>query len=228
MGEEGQHFQGLLGANLVSPISLEPSLTDHNLSLSEYGCTETDRSFAEIGTLYSDRMTPVYSGGLVYEYTEEGDAKQSKYGLVQIKGGKAVEKPDFSTLMDPFSKTPAPKGDGGYKPSGAASTCPAKSEHFLQGDEGLPGLPKSAAAFYMDGAGPGVGFEGPGSQDVGDESSGTATPGSGKVTATATGAGSKSTKKGDAGHLRAPSMPTASFVCGLVVLTFSFFGASLL
>ena len=175
-------------------------------------------------------MTPVYSGGLVYEYTEEGDAKQAKFGLVKAKGrSDAVEKPDFDLLMKAFSKTPAPKGDGGYKPSGVASTCPPKSDTFLQeGDEGLPGLPKTAEVFYKDGAGDGVGFEGTGSQDLGDESSGTATAGSGKVTATASGAGSKSTKKGDAGCLRPPNMSTAPFICGLVALTFSFIGASLL
>lgn len=163
----------------------------------------------------------------MYEYTEEGDAKQAKFGLVQIEGDDAIEKPDFNTLADAFSKTPAPKGDGGYKSSGAASTCPPKSDTFLQGDEGLPGLPKTAEIFYKEGAGPGVGFEGTGSQDLGDESSGTATPGSGKVTATATGAGSSSTKKGDAGQLRAPDMLAASFLCGMVVLTFSVIGARL-
>lgn len=172
-------------------------------------------------------MTPVYSGGLVYEYTEEGDAKQAKFGLVQIKGNDAVEKPDFDTLMNAFSKTPAPQGDGGYKSSGSASTCPPKSDTFLQGDEGLPGLPKSAEVFYQNGAGQGVGFAGPGSQDVGDESNGTATPGSGKVTATATGTRSKPTKS-DAGQVRAPNMSTASFLCGLVVLTFSFIGTRLM
>ena len=173
-------------------------------------------------------MTPVYSGGLVYEYTEEGDAKQSKFGLVRIKGDDAVEKPDFDTLMKAFAETPAPKGDGGYKPSGVASTCPPKSDTFLQGDEGLPGLPKTAEAFYQDGAGDGVGLEGSGSQDLGDESSGTATAGSGKVTATASGARSSSTKKGDAGQLRAPNMSSSAFLCGLVVLTFSFIGARLI
>lgn len=172
-------------------------------------------------------MTSVYSGGLVYEYTEEGDAKQAKFGLVKIKGSDAVEKPDFTILTDAFAKTPAPKGDGGYKSSGVASTCPPKSDTFLQGDEGLPGLPKTAEVFYKDGAGKGVGFEGSGSQDLGDESNGTATPGSGKVTATATGAGSSATKKGDAGQLRAPNMSAATFICGLVVLTFSVIGASL-
>jgi 1,3-beta-glucanosyltransferase GAS5 len=200
------------------------SLTIH-LSLSEYGCIKTDRTWDEIGTLYSDQMTPVYSGGLVYEYTEEGDARQSKYGLVQIKGDDAVEKNDFTTLAKAFSNTPSPKGDGGYNPSGSASSCPPKSDTFLQEDEGLPGLPKSAEAFFKNGAGNGVGLEGPGSQDVGDESSGTATAGSGKVTASA---GSSSTKKGDAGHLRAPAMSAAPFVCGLIVLTCSFLGASLL
>lgn len=174
-------------------------------------------------------MTPVYSGGLVYEYTEEGDdAKQPKFGLVKAKSNPLVEKPDFDLLKNAFAKTPAPTGDGGYKSSGVASSCPPKSDTFLQGDEGLPGLPKTAEVFFQNGAGDGVGFEGPGSQDLGDESNGTATPGSGKVTATASGAGSTATKKSDAGHLRTPNMSFAPIICGLVVLAFTSVGATLL
>jgi hypothetical protein len=191
--------------------------------LAEYGCTKTERTFDEVETLYSDLMTPVYSGGIVYEYTEEGDSTHQKYGLVRIEDGEAVEKKDFTTLKDAFAKTPLPKGDGGYKRSGSPSTCPAQSKTFLQGDEGLPGLPETAEVFFQEGAGEGVGFEGTGSQEVGDESSGTATAGSGKVTATAS-----SDKEGDAGQLHAPGMSVVPFVCSLVVVACSFVGASLL
>jgi hypothetical protein len=40
--------------------------------MSEFGCTDNPpRTFGEIESLYSKNMTSVYSGGLVYEYTEE-------------------------------------------------------------------------------------------------------------------------------------------------------------
>ncbi|KAI7558038.1 1,3-beta-glucanosyltransferase, partial [Hortaea werneckii] len=38
------------------------------LFLSEYGCITNKRQFNEVSALYSDKMTSVYSGGLVYEY----------------------------------------------------------------------------------------------------------------------------------------------------------------
>jgi 1,3-beta-glucanosyltransferase GAS3 len=48
---------------------------------SEYGCNEvTPRTFSEVGTLYSDKMMGVFSGGLIYEYTQEAN----NYGLVEF------------------------------------------------------------------------------------------------------------------------------------------------
>lgn len=172
-------------------------------------------------------MTPVYSGGLVYEYTEEGDAKQAKFGLVKIDNG-ASEKPDFDTLKNAFEKTPAPTGDGGYKSSGTASKCPPKSDTFLVENDNLPAMPQQAETYLKNGAGTGVGLTGSGSQDLGAESSGTATAGSGTVTETASGSGSSSTKKGVAGHLRVPEMSFAPLFCGLVVMMSSLLGATLL
>lgn len=48
---------------------------------SEYGCNEvTPRTFSEVETLYGDQMTKVFSGGLIYEYTQE----ENNYGLVEF------------------------------------------------------------------------------------------------------------------------------------------------
>ena len=55
-------------------------------------------------------MTGVYSGGLVYEYSEEG----SKYGLVTIDGDDVTEGDDFTALKTAFAGTTNPSGDGGY------------------------------------------------------------------------------------------------------------------
>ena len=180
--------------------------------------------------LTSHPVTPVYSGGLVYEYTVEGDATQQKFGLVDIKGGKAVEQPDFAALQSAFKGTDLPKGDGGYKSTGSASTCPTASKTWLVGNNSLPAMPPKASQYFKDGAGKGVGLEGGGSQDVGAESPGTATAGSGQPTVTGSAnAGSKATSsEGVASSVRIPELSVAPFVCGLVVLFSSFLGATLL
>ncbi|KAI1000759.1 1,3-beta-glucanosyltransferase [Podosphaera aphanis] len=149
--------------------------------LSEYGCNTNTRKFEEVVSLYGHDMTPVYSGGLVYEYTEEG----SKYGLVTIKDDTVIEGPDFLALKAAYAKTPNPSGDGGYDASGAASTCPPKSSNWDVADDSLPAIPNAAAAYMTKGAGKGVGLDGAGSQNAGGTSTGTATKGSGSVTATA-------------------------------------------
>ena len=64
------------------------------LFLSEYGCITNKRTFEEVVSLYGTQMTPVYSGGLVYEYSEEG----SGYGLVSIDGTSITETSDFQAL----------------------------------------------------------------------------------------------------------------------------------
>lgn len=54
---------------------------------SEYGCNEvTPREFTEVPVLYSEKMTPVFSGGLIYEYSEE----PNNYGLVNLNDNSTV------------------------------------------------------------------------------------------------------------------------------------------
>lgn len=49
--------------------------------LSEYGCNEVlPRRFGEVQAIYSPEMTDVFSGGLVYEFTQE----PNNYGLVKV------------------------------------------------------------------------------------------------------------------------------------------------
>ncbi|KAL9101593.1 MAG: hypothetical protein Q9163_003154 [Psora crenata] len=198
--------------------------------LSEYGCTETDRNFEEIATLYSDDMTPVYSGGLVYEYSMEsgGGPRHEKYGLVDIDGDEAEELDQFSVLKKALEKTPAPSGDGGYKEDGTPSECPSKSSTWLVDGDGIPAMPPRASQYFQNGAGQPVGLSGTGSQEVGAESPGTASAGSGRPTGTGTSRGSSSSSSGAAAALRVPEMSFAPMVCGMVVIISSLIGASLL
>ena len=173
-------------------------------------------------------MTPVYSGGLVYEYSQESN----DYGLVTISGSSVSERPDFSALETAFKNTPMPSGDGGYKQNGAISQCPSQSSTWLPGSDSLPAMPAGAVQYLNQGAGAGPGLKGnngDGSQNAGGASSATATVGSGAVTATGTaGSASSTSSKGAAASMRAPEMSVAPFVCGLVVVLSSMIGASLL
>lgn len=68
---------------------------------SEYGCiVPAPRIFTEVPVLYGPLVTPVLSGGLVYEYSQE----PSNYGLVTINSnGSAVLRSDYDALQKQFN-----------------------------------------------------------------------------------------------------------------------------
>lgn len=168
-------------------------------------------------------MTPVYSGGLVYEYSEEG----SGYGLVTISGNTITPKSDFTALMSALSKTPPPQGDGGYKSDGTPSQCPTESSTWEVKDftgQDLPAIPEGAEKYMKNGAGKGPGLSGTGSQNAGGESTGTAAPGSGSVSAVASGHASSSSA---ANAIAMGEIGYAPFVCSGFVMLFTLFGMAL-
>jgi len=193
--------------------------------LSEYGCNTNTRKFEEVASLYSTDMSAVYSGGLVYEYSEEG----SKYGLVTISGSSVSEGPDFSALQSALSGTPNPSGDGGYNSTGGSNGCPANSNTWNVTGDALPAIPSKAAAMMKSGAGTGPGLTGSGSQNAGETSTGTAAPGSGSVSAAATGAASTASgsgKKSAASSLQ--PMDVRPIMISGVVFFFTLMGAMVL
>ncbi|KAJ5210905.1 Glycoside hydrolase superfamily [Penicillium cf. griseofulvum] len=195
------------------------------LFLSEYGCNINTREFNEVKALYSEKMTPVYSGGLVYEYTES----DNKYGLVKVNGDQVVPNKDYKALKTSFEGTDNPKGDGGYNSTGGASTCPKMQKPNWDVDsEILPAMPAPAKKYLTEGAGKGDGFAGKGSQNSGTKSSGDATQGSGEVSAaTGTGAAASSTSsKGAAASLKPFQFSFAPVTVGMVTVLSTLFGAS--
>jgi len=68
---------------------------------SEFGCNEvTPRLFTEIAAIYGDKMTGVFSGGMVYEYTQE----ENNYGLVELDSdGNAKLLQDYNTLAKQYA-----------------------------------------------------------------------------------------------------------------------------
>lgn len=68
---------------------------------SEYGCnTPQPRYWNETQAMYGEKMTPVFSGGVVYEYTEE----DNNYGLVKISNDELQILGDFNRLKNQFAK----------------------------------------------------------------------------------------------------------------------------
>lgn len=86
--------------------SLVKDYSDYSLPVffTEYGCNEIrPRKWQEVEALYSEKMTGVFSGGLVYEMTQE----EADYGLVQIDDDGNVELlEEFDLLAEAFSKVP--------------------------------------------------------------------------------------------------------------------------
>lgn len=180
------------------------------LFLSEYGCNTNTRKFEEVSSLYSTDMTGVYSGGLVYEYSQE----PSNYGLVTISNNNVTERPDFAALQAAYANTPNPSGDGGYKPSGTPSTCPpASPPAWVVGTTLIPTMPAGAQQYMKGGAGKGPGL----STTGGSQTSGSTFPfnattgGSGGTTSGATN-GTSGGKKSAGVNVRVP----LSSVVGLI------------
>lgn len=196
--------------------------------LSEYGCNTNTRKFEEVKALYDPKMTKCYSGGLVYEYSQE----ESKYGLVEIDGNSVNELPDFTALKSAFAGTPNPTGDGGYLSNGQASQCPPQSKTWdvtLKSNE-LPSLPDGAKDYFDKGAGAGPGLKGDGSQDAGSSTTDIGDAGAGAVTSggkTPTSTASPTKSAGAAANVRPMSFGLAPIVCGAVVLASSLFGGAL-
>jgi hypothetical protein len=159
--------------------------------MSEYGCITNTRTFQEVSALYNTEMTGVFSGGLVYEYSQEGNG----YGLVTISGDTVTPNSDFTYLQSAYAAQANPTGNGGASSTSAASTCPTQSSEWDVANDDLPAIPAAAEKYMSTGAGTGPGLNGPGSQNAGNsetESTGTASAGSGTVTETATSSSKKS------------------------------------
>jgi len=192
------------------------------LFLSEFGCNEvTPRPFTEIKSLYSSDMTKVFSGGLVYEFTQE----DNNYGLVKVNGDSIDELTDFKTLKKQYAATPNPSGDGDYQSGLAASTCPAKTD-LWQADSTLPDMPTSAQKYLASGAGKPLGTTGPTNQKEGNSTSSSTSSGSSTGSSSAaSGSGSSSSKSGGAAGGREMALEGLFFsaVVGLATMAGAMF-----
>lgn len=195
------------------------------LFLSEYGCiTNRPRKFDEIDALMSDNMTSVYSGGLMFEYSND----ENDMGIVTIKSDKVQTLSEFSNFESALSKFPAPTGDAGAASTTASVSCPTSASDWEVNPSLLPKMPEQAEKYMTDGAGDGPGLSGDGSQQNAD--SGTATTSVADSVASPTGTSSSSNggSGDDDSGARVVSLDKGAILITGTVLLSTLFGVMLL
>jgi hypothetical protein len=74
-----------------------------------------NRSYEEVATLYNSNITGVFSGGIVYEYTNDVRTK-GKFGVVEVNINRSIiELRGFLLLSKVLNKTPILVSTSGYK-----------------------------------------------------------------------------------------------------------------
>lgn len=118
----------------------------------EYGCNNQKggaeaRTFDETEALYSDEMTGVFSGGIVYMYFQE----TNDYGVVKLDGQNAKKMKNFDALKKQHAAAdPKAVSRDDYTPENkAASTCPSISESWKVSAAALPPSPDSGLCECM-------------------------------------------------------------------------------
>ncbi len=107
---------------------------------SEYGCnTPSPRTFTDTPVLYSDEMTDVWSGGIVYMYFEESN----NYGLVSIDGDSASTMADYSYLSAAIATvSPSSINSNSFTATNTKTNdCPASTLANWKASTSLPPTP---------------------------------------------------------------------------------------
>lgn len=123
-----------------------------NLSIpiffSEYGCNAVQpRRFTEVQALFSDEMTGVWSGGIVYMYFEE----VNNYGLVTIEpDGQVATLADFNYYSEEIhSIHPTSQNTRSFTPSVTSNSCPTADAYWNAATK-LPPTPDENLCACMD------------------------------------------------------------------------------
>ncbi|KAI1336350.1 family 72 glycoside hydrolase [Xylariaceae sp. FL0016] len=109
----------------------------------EYGCNTVGgaegRLWDDTTALYSDDMTPVFSGGIVYMFHQE----ENDYGLVEIEDGKATTMKNYDVLQEKLADVaPSSTSMSAYEPTNSPAACPGISDTWKVA-EALPPTPDS-------------------------------------------------------------------------------------
>ncbi|KAK4114809.1 carbohydrate-binding module family 43 protein [Canariomyces notabilis] len=116
----------------------------------EYGCNLPDgaegRIWDETTALYSDEMTGVFSGGIVYMYFQEAN----DYGLVTVKNDEATTMKNYDALKTVMSSVaPSSTAMDSYQPTNSPAACPPISNTWKVKGNALPPTPDTSLCDCM-------------------------------------------------------------------------------
>jgi 1,3-beta-glucanosyltransferase GAS1 len=117
----------------------------------EYGCNNpggaAGRKFTEVAALYGSQMSPVFSGGFVYEYFEEAN----DYGLVSVSGNSISTIADFGAWQTAIAAvSPSAVNAASYSPTNTVGqSCPTVNANWQAASSPLPPAPNQAACSCM-------------------------------------------------------------------------------
>ncbi|KAI0977295.1 family 72 glycoside hydrolase [Xylaria arbuscula] len=97
----------------------------------EYGCNTVGgaegRLWDDTTALYSDKMTGVFSGGIVYMFHEE----ENDYGVAKVSGDDVKTLKNYDVLKTKLAAVkPSSTSMSAYEPTNSPAACPAISDNW--------------------------------------------------------------------------------------------------
>lgn len=137
----------------ASYASIDADYAGYNVAayFSEYGCiTSPPRLWTEVVALFSDQMTPIWSGGVAFSYFP-ATSDQGQFGMVTLSSDNTTATPtaDFNRLQSQYSQVTFVNSPSLGSSSATYPSCPTSNDTFFSSTT-LPPTPSDKACNCLE------------------------------------------------------------------------------